>query len=322
MLGPHTLLAVGDGSSSSGASVIEFDAHWKSYSWGKSLPPAISPSSKNTTTNTPRDGGVSAGAGATGGGSGVVGLDDVCSLIITPSSSSTSTISDFLVTGMSATGMVGSWTMPGGSSKKSTAAKCIATGSHAGYAVRAAIPIPHISLGNNENVQCFVALLQSRDSVIGETAVAVATLTPSGGLTVGEPVPVPVPVTAIGSMAPSLFSHEKPTTAQDTTTTTAGDEAVPNSKYHHNQDKILLGCGNGTVRVWNLRTGVCSPPVDVCCGSAITSFATTRVTSTSTTTLSDARSVGTEAVICTSIQGDCVVLETAALMKLMELCSS
>ncbi len=337
MLGPHTLLAVGDGSSSNGASVIEFDANWKSYSWGRSLPPAVS----------------SVISGSGGGASG--GLDDVCSLLVTPwytlgdagtssklsntrsKTKQASISSNYLITGMSASGMVGSWSSVGGSSGGGSKAKaagagvsrCVAIGSHARYAVRAAIPIPHLSFTNDEDttttttaVQCFVALLQSRESALGETAVAVATLTPTGGLGVGAPVPVPAPVTAIGSLAPSVFSPTTTSTAKTTITNNNNSKIAQHGRvFHHNQDKILLGCGNGTVLVWNLRTGVCSAPLDVCCGAAITSFATVMSTSSAFSAqrgeLDGENLKGTEVVLCTSIDGDCLVLESAALLQLL-----
>ena len=345
MLGPHTLLAVGDGSSSNGASVIHFDKHWKSYSWGRSLPPAIHSSSSSIwcTKNINSIDIGHAGGGASGSGGGAIGLDDVCSLLITPNGnsdainainnsnntrkkfeqrdSSASPSFNYIITGMSATGMVGSWKMG------STAAECITTGSHAGYAVRAAIPIPDFSMKSRDGDtsakgQCFVALLQSKESRIGETAVALATLSPSGGLALGQTVPIPVQITAIGCLEPPMFSPGEPTRQETATTsprsTTNNNLDKKRHCYHHNQGKIVLGCGDGTIRVWDLPTGVCSPPFNVCCGAAITSFATTSTTSTAALGGGNENDEAgmIEAIICTSIAGDCVLLETAALMEL------
>jgi len=320
MLGPHTLLAIGDGSSS--GLVIEFDANWKSYSWGRSLPPAIT-TSKNATSSGTAGGGASASGGA-------VGLDDVCSLLITPNGDSdtihtnnskknqqlrgsTSPSCNCIITAMSVTGMVGSWKLD------STAAECIAIESHPVYAVRAAIPIPPIYSNSingdtSDEAQCFVLLLQNMESPVHETAVATARLFPSGGLAISQTLPISVPVTAIGCLAPPMFSPGAPPSQGSATISKSA--TLTNRKHHQYRNKIVIGCSNGTIRVWDVSTSVLSPPLDFCCGAAITSFASTTTTST-TSAGGHNENEGAEvieAISFTSIAGDYVVLETAALL--------
>ena len=90
------------------------------------------------------------------------------------------------------------------------------------------------------------------------------------------------------------------------------------------QDTVLLGYWDGTVRVWNIETGKCSFPIDVCSGAAVTCFAQIESRSRvcgSGTMVDDVesdmlrraeRAVG---VVVTSIAGDCVVIDGKVLLE-------
>lgn len=285
VVGQQSIIAVGDGSS--GASVINFDPLWRSYSWGKTFSPAIGG------TIIKSDGVVGFNSSLNENENPLPAvLDDVSRLIMVPIPGRKD---ECLLTALSANGMMGAWDM--------TSRSCVAVGGDARYAVRAAVPVlledpfskPTTNIGANNSIDaqkhCFVVLLQ-RDGNY-DTSVGVATLTPlSSSFILGPSLSLPG-VTAIGSLT---------------------------------QDKVLLGCMDGTVRLWNVRSGECSIPIDVCSGAAVpvTSFALVAQTSNGVAGNDQNSNGGMEQnggaenavrVVVTSIAGDCVVLEMAALLE-------
>ena len=233
-------------------------------------------------------------------------IDDVCTLFLVPASSAsatgrkqekfpTSTTADpTILIGLSGSGMMGAWNM--------TTRECIAVNGDVRYAVRAAVHMTSFGgdISTKEEVsstaqqqQRFIVLLQSRGSSHGETSVGVASLsTTESGFTLGDTIlSSATGVTALGCLT---------------------------------QDTVLLGYWDGTVRVWNIETGKCSFPIDVCSGAAVTCFAQIESRSRvcgSGTMVDDVesdmlrraeRAVG---VVVTSIAGDCVVIDGKELLE-------
>ena len=301
----NTVVTAGGGNVGGGAAVIEFDPLWRSYTWKKSLPSAaplvvddgggaaVDNGGKKSSSSSSPGTAVGSDKNCVNAGDDQIEmmqpplLDDICSLMMVTATTTTTTPTataaatrqpkQHVVTALTATGAMTAWNY--------TARECTASGVNTQYAVRAVVPITTSILSTSftttqmhqQQQQCFVALLQRRDSPIGETSVAVATfsssLSPSSSSTpnfliLGDPLQIPSSassmVTSIGALG---------------------------------ENSIVLGCGDGGVRVWNIQSGDCSSSMDVCNGAAVTCIAASG-----------------DVVVITSIAGDCVVIEKQELL--------
>ena len=192
--------------------------------------------------------------------------DDACLFVPTNPSNSSSYSSDAIGVVLTS-GRMEVWSSEGGSEGDGMRV-CARTCRSTEYCIRAAVPFC-----SDTNNASFVVLAQyPADGDQGTTHVCIAS---TGGSTTKDTLQLSTPIHGLEGI--TALGHV----------------------WYRSQEHIVVGGGDGTVRMWNVSSGCVSVPLQVCTrGSAITSISISIASSNDDSMM----------VSVTSITGDCLVL--------------